>query len=56
MVAAINTRLAAENPDNLNLSILAADAKANMLLATELSTLANTLQQTEANQGLGPPY
>jgi lactam utilization protein B len=56
MVAAINTRLAAENPDNLSLSILAADPSANTLLATDLSTLANTLQQTEANQGLGPPY
>ena len=56
IVAAINTRLAAENPDNLSLSSLANPNAENMQLATDLSTLANTLQQTEANQGLGPPY
>jgi hypothetical protein len=62
IVAAINTRLAAENPDNLSLSSFAnvnADPiveAANTQLASDLSTLANTLQATETNQGLGPIY
>jgi hypothetical protein len=62
IVAAINVRLAAENPDNLGLANFAnptadplVDA-ANTQLATDLATLANTLQETEANQGLGPLY
>jgi hypothetical protein len=58
IVAAINARLAAENLDNLNLASFADPnlELANTELATEIATLANTLQETEANQGLGPIY
>jgi hypothetical protein len=58
IVAAINARLAEENPDNLSLAGLVDPAAqaTNTQLATDLSAQANTLQQTEANQGLGPIY
>jgi hypothetical protein len=55
IVAAINERLAAENPDNPSLAGLAdpANEDANNQLAVDLSDLANTLQDSETNQGLG---
>jgi hypothetical protein len=59
IVAAINERLAAENPDNPNLADLANPtndptvADANTQLTTQLSDLANSLQETETGQGLG---
>jgi hypothetical protein len=62
IVAAINERLAAENPDNLSLAGFANPtndpliADANTQLATSLAELANTLQDSETNQGLGPIY
>ncbi len=58
IVAAINARLAAENPDIPSLAGLAdpANAAVNDQLALDLSDLANTLQDSEANQGLGPIY
>jgi hypothetical protein len=62
VVAAINARLAAENPDNLSLANFAnptADPAidlANTEIANELTALANTQQETEPNQGLGPIY
>ncbi len=58
IVAAINQRLAAENPDNPNLAGLADPAKqlTNDQLAQSLSDLANSLQETETSQGLGPIY
>jgi hypothetical protein len=62
IVAAINERLAAENPDNLSLAGFANPtndpliADANTQLATSLADLANTLQDSETNQGLGPIY
>ena len=52
IMAAINARLAAENPDNLSLSNFANPtndptvASANEQLATDLSVQANTLQQS----------
>jgi len=61
-VATINERLAAENPDNLSLAGFANPtndpviADANTQLATSLAGLANTLQDSETNQGLGPIY
>jgi hypothetical protein len=62
IVAAINERLAAENPDNLSLAGFANPtndpliADANTQLATSIAGLANTLQDSETNQGLGPIY
>jgi hypothetical protein len=58
IVAAINQRLAAENPDNVNLAGLAdpVNEVANNQLAEDLTLQANTLQESEANQGLGPIY
>jgi hypothetical protein len=59
IVAAVNERLAAENPDNPALADLAnptndpAVDDANTELATQLSDLANALQETETGQGLG---
>jgi hypothetical protein len=55
IVAAINERLAAENPDNPSLAGLAdpANEDVNNQLAVGLSDLANTLQDSETNQGLG---
>ena len=62
IVAAVNERLAAENPDNLSLAGFANPtndpliADANTQLATTIADLANTLQDSETNQGLGPIY
>ena len=58
IVTAINERLAAENPDNPSLAGLAdpANQAANDQLAQDLSDLANTAQETETSQGLGPIY
>jgi hypothetical protein len=60
IVAAINERLAAENPDNLNLAGFAnptndpAVGDTNTQLATSIADLINTLPDTKTNQGLGP--
>ena len=58
IVAAINERLAEENPDNPNLAGLSdpVNQAANDQLAQDLSDLANTAQETETSQGLGPIY
>lgn len=58
IIAAINQRLATENPDNVNLAGFADPVNdvANDQLAADLALLANTLQESEANQGLGPIY
>jgi len=62
IVATINERLAAENPDNLSLAGFANPtndpviADANTQLATSLAGLANTLHDSETNHGLGPIY
>jgi len=52
-VAAINAKLAAENPDNLSLPSVVDPTNQTVV---DLSSQASTLQQTEANQGLGPIY
>ncbi len=62
IVAAINERLAAENPDNPSLAGFTnptsdpAVDDTNNQLATSLADLANTLQDSETSQGLGPIY